>query len=76
MNLYGTDPLDPDTDDDGFLDGDEVAIGTDPLDPNDNFDDLPSSEIPAFGPWGTAVLASLFLLAAFLVLRARPKRTG
>ncbi|MFX0022093.1 MAG: NosD domain-containing protein [Candidatus Hermodarchaeota archaeon] len=30
--LYGTDPLDPDTDDDGITDGDEVLnIGSDPL---------------------------------------------
>lgn len=30
---WGTDPADPDTDDDGYLDGDEVQAGTDPLDP-------------------------------------------
>lgn len=29
----GTDPLDPDTDHDGWLDGEEVAQGTDPLNP-------------------------------------------
>jgi DNA-binding beta-propeller fold protein YncE len=68
----GTDPLDPDTDGDGFLDGDEVAIGTDPLDLNDHF---PPEQIPAFGLWGTAVLASLFLLASFWVLRRGPSRT-
>ena len=71
----GTDPLDPYTDGDGFLDGDEVVVGTDPLDPLDNFQNLLPSEIPAFEPWGTAVLASLFLLASFLVLRLGPKRT-
>jgi hypothetical protein len=31
----GTDPLDPDTDDDGFSDGEEVNLGTDPCDEND-----------------------------------------
>lgn len=33
--VYGTDPLDPDTDADGIWDGAEVTNGTDPLDPND-----------------------------------------
>ena len=32
----GTNPLDADTDRDGFPDGAEVAVGTDPLDFNDN----------------------------------------
>jgi len=37
----GTDPNDPDTDDDGLLDGDEVNIhGTDPLDPDTDSDDF------------------------------------
>ena len=30
MNLYGTDPIDPDTDGDGVEDGCEVECGTDP----------------------------------------------
>ena len=30
--IYGTDPLNPDTDGDGTMDGDEVASGRDPLD--------------------------------------------
>ena len=33
---WGTDPYDPDSDDDGHLDGTEVAEGADPLDPNDH----------------------------------------
>jgi hypothetical protein len=33
---YHTDPFNPDTDGDGFLDGDEVAHGFDPLNPNDH----------------------------------------
>ena len=38
---FGTDPYDPDTDDDGLLDGVEVAeTGTDPLDPDTDGDDL------------------------------------
>ena len=31
----GTNPLDPDTDDDGLNDKEEVDNGTDPLDPQD-----------------------------------------
>jgi hypothetical protein len=32
--VYGTDPLDADTDDDGSDDAEEIAMGTDPLDPS------------------------------------------
>ena len=32
--IYGTDPNDPDSDDDGVNDGDEVAAGTDPTTPD------------------------------------------
>ena len=33
IDVYGTDPNDPDTDDDLFTDGEEIADGTDPLAP-------------------------------------------
>ncbi len=32
INIYGTDPTNPDTDGDGLTDGAEVALGTEPLD--------------------------------------------
>jgi len=35
IEVYHTDPFDPDSDQDGFSDGFEVKHGTDPLDPND-----------------------------------------
>ncbi|SMC39611.1 Cellulose binding domain-containing protein [Oscillospiraceae bacterium] len=35
VNTYGTDPKDPDSDDDGILDGDEVLLGKDPSDSGD-----------------------------------------
>ena len=34
INIDGTDPFNPDTDGDGFLDGEEIfSLGSDPLDP-------------------------------------------
>ena len=35
LEHFGTDPLDPDTDDDTYLDGDEYVEGRDPLDADD-----------------------------------------
>jgi hypothetical protein len=41
VNVYGTDPLNPDTDGDGLSDGDEVNVyGTDPLNPDSDGDGL------------------------------------
>ncbi|MEZ4315954.1 MAG: putative metal-binding motif-containing protein [Myxococcota bacterium] len=50
--LIGTDPQDPDTDDDGLTDGEEVIVyGTDPLDPDTDNDGLTDgSEVHT---WGT-----------------------
>lgn len=39
-NQYLTDPTDPDTDDDGADDGQEIAIGADPTDPDSDDDGL------------------------------------
>jgi PKD repeat protein len=42
VNTHGTDPNDPDSDDDGLSDGDEVNThGTDPTDPDSDNDTLP-----------------------------------
>ncbi|MEM1228970.1 MAG: Calx-beta domain-containing protein, partial [Pseudomonadota bacterium] len=38
LNIYNTDPNDPDSDDGGIDDGTEVAEGKNPLDPADDFD--------------------------------------
>jgi len=54
----GTDPLDWDTDDDGYSDGQEVADGSDPFDPYSN----PS--VPALAPLGRALLVLLIAAAA------------
>jgi hypothetical protein len=40
----GTDPLDPDSDDDGLLDGAEVALGTNPNDPDHDDDSKTDGE--------------------------------
>jgi len=44
-----TDPLDPDTDDGGISDGDEVSVGTDPL---DGSDDSPQEVVVSGGALG------------------------
>lgn len=38
LEIYGTDPFDPDTDDDQFLDGEEIDLGFDPLNPDEDSD--------------------------------------
>ncbi len=63
----GSDPNDPDTDDDEIIDGVEVNFGTDPNTPNETF------PIPALPSWGTAALALLLLLAAYLLIRRGPQ---
>jgi hypothetical protein len=40
--------LDPDTDDDGLMDGVEVATGMDPLDPDTDDDGIPDGQDPDF----------------------------
>lgn len=54
-----TDPGNPDTDSDGFDDGEEVAAGSDPLDPLS----VPTA-VPARGPLGGLVLCACLALAA------------
>jgi hypothetical protein len=58
--VHGTDPLDVDSDDDGYSDGFEVQEGSDPLDPQD----FPAPQVPAVGAWAAAALAGLLLAAA------------
>lgn len=40
VNIYGTNPLLPDTDDDGLDDEDEILLGTDPLNPDTDGDGI------------------------------------
>ncbi len=61
----GTDPNDPDSDDDGVMDGIEVELGTDPNDPFD----FPS--LPGTTGYGLAILACSVLMASVIVSRSR-----
>ncbi|MHA1156907.1 MAG: hypothetical protein ACTSQK_12440 [Candidatus Heimdallarchaeota archaeon] len=38
--IYGTDPYDPDCDDDQMLDGEEIALGFDPFNPDEDSDGM------------------------------------
>ena len=67
----GTDPFDPDTDDDGVDDGWEVAIGSDPNDPNENS----RHPLPALGPWGQALLLLALAGSGARGLRLRHRRS-
>ncbi len=49
IELYQTNPLDPDTDDDGLLDGAEVSGGTDPKDADSDDDGLTDGEEVSLG---------------------------
>lgn len=46
INVYGTDPDNPDTDGDGISDGDEVAAGTNPLSADTDGDGISDGEDP------------------------------
>ena len=66
-----TDPFNPDTDGDGYYDGEEVAAGTDPLDEL-SWPETAAGDIPLMGPAGYAAWASL--LAGVGAVRARRRR--
>jgi hypothetical protein len=65
----GTDPLDPDSDDDGSLDGFEVLHGSDPNDA----DSIPPVPVPSLGPAGLLGLAALLLGLGARGLRRRAR---
>ncbi len=61
----GSNPLDLDTDDDGFEDGTEVTAGTDPNNPGSN----PS--VPTLGQTGAGLMVLALLLSGYRALRRR-----
>jgi hypothetical protein len=66
----GTDPLDQDSDDDGFSDAEEIAAGSDP---NDG-DDIPPQPAPALGWWPRALMILTVLILLQQLLRRRGRR--
>jgi hypothetical protein len=69
----GTDALNPDTDGDGFGDGEEVLdLGTDPLDPLDPEPD----PVPEPASWMMLVAGAAFLGLLYQRRRARGLRLG
>jgi 2',3'-cyclic-nucleotide 2'-phosphodiesterase (5'-nucleotidase family) len=66
-----TDPFNPDTDGDGFSDGEEVEAGTDPLDEL-SWPEAAGADIPLMGPVGYALWTTL--LAGVGAVRARRRR--
>ena len=69
---HRTDPNDPDTDDDGFTDGEEVTAGTDPTDPYRHPETDPPPGVVSFG-FGFLVFASVGIVS--LILYQRKKYT-
>ncbi|MBI5742491.1 MAG: ferric reductase-like transmembrane domain-containing protein [Candidatus Niyogibacteria bacterium] len=81
LQIFHTDPNNPDTDGDGFLDGAEAIVGSDPLDPNDPVSggaanvaaNAPASGAqPAANPWPwyisrAAAIASYCLLSLLII---------
>ncbi len=61
----GTDPLDPDSDDDGWSDGEEIVRGSDPNDPQST----PPARVPVLGVFSRVLLLGLLV---GLTLRSRP----
>lgn len=79
LEVYGTDPRDPDTDDGGVDDGEEVALGLDPLDPVDDTGAFTASGGATFG-CGVASTRTpnhvLWLALLLLILRGWPRLRG
>ncbi|MBO6207612.1 MAG: cellulose binding domain-containing protein [Lachnospiraceae bacterium] len=44
VNIYGTDPMEYDSDQDGFSDGEEIRLGLDPISKDSNGDGVPDGE--------------------------------
>ncbi len=67
----GTDPLNPDTDGDGWNDWIEIVVGSDPNDPESV---PPVSSVPALGTVGRLLLVATLLGGAWWIVAARRRR--
>jgi hypothetical protein len=70
VNTYATNPLDPDSDHDGFNDGVEVAAGSNPNDPAS----VPPA-VPSLSRGQGLALGALLFAFARHALRRRPHRS-
>jgi hypothetical protein len=69
----GSNPLNADSDGDGFDDGLEVALGSDPNDAGS----VPSGVgLPLLSPWGLAILAGAVAAAGGVAQRRRKRRSA
>lgn len=76
LEIYDTDPLNPDSDGDGFLDGFEIEMGTNPNDPND-YPIIPSlspTETSGFTFGLTAIIFPIFIISFFVTISNKRKK--
>lgn len=59
VDVYGTDPMNPDSDGDGIGDSDEIAIGKDPLNPADSTILIEQTKIEEFSNTDDAAISSV-----------------
>ncbi|NPE09057.1 MAG: hypothetical protein GNW80_12305 [Asgard group archaeon] len=75
LEIYDTDPLNPDSDGDGFHDGYEIEMGTNPNDPND-YPIIPSpspTETSGF-KYGLIFVISFIFIKIFFVIKINKRK--
>lgn len=73
LEIYDTDPLNPDSDSDGFLDGFEIEMGTNPND----YPIIPSTspiETSGFTFGLTAIIFPVFIISFFVAISNKRKK--